>query len=725
MEEVRIKQKVVLLACNIILIIFVFVFSGMYAGYIHKEQEKTKVSDFINTVESMKQVSQNYLDSERGYVKNWAAYISQNNMNLEEALHFLRTINTNEERFVHIVDMDTYEAYSTYYAEGEEQIDTYLRYKDAKLESEKIFSDTMNKIFDGKDDEFNVLGKYPVKENLAAAVAVGIRVTLQIDGAEKDYLLLRIIPTDILKKSWVFPTEYSSAEIGIITKDGDYVMQSSSMKSISFTEYIRGYNFQDDYNAAERLKQQLQTTSNGVLRYNNFRNQECLWYYSSFGQDSTLDILGVVSIEELRPSTKVWYVVIMICVTFVALAVLDGLYLLKINRKLRAAVKLAQQASQAKTNFLSAMSHDMRTPLNAILGMLTIARKNTNNSTYVTECIDKALRSGKQLLTLINDVLDISKIESGKVTLNAEEVDIDNVIQDIMEMIEPDIRAKDIRLECDFDKLPNKYIYADRMRLSQIYVNILSNAVKYTDRGGSIFVTLSQEAAADDAGRTRLIFKVADTGIGMTEEFQKEMYTSFSREINTQVNGIQGTGLGLSIVKQMVDLMGGTIECESTQNVGTTFTVSLTFPVVSRQKSVEHDMDDNVSVENMHMLVVEDNDLNWEIIEVLLKEQGVICDRAENGKIAIDKLCEAPAGTYAGIFMDVQMPVMNGFEATRQIRSLKDERLSRIPIVAMTADAFAEDVQACMECGMNGHMAKPVDTEKIAQYLRKIQLNRF
>lgn len=502
-------------------------------------------------------------------------------------------------------------------------------------------------------------------------------------------------------------------------------MQSSSMKSISFPEYIRGYNFQDDYNAAERLKQQLQNTTSGILRYNNFRNQECLWYYSSFGQDSTLDIMGMVSVEEMRTSTKVWYVVIMICVTFVALAVLDGLYLLKINRKLRAAVKLAQQASQAKTNFLSAMSHDMRTPLNAILGMLTIARKNTNNSAYVTECIDKALRSGKQLLTLINDVLDISKIESGKVTLNAEEVDIDNVIQDIMEIIEPDIRAKDIKLECDFDKLPHKYIYADRMRLSQIYVNILSNAVKYTDRGGSIFVTLSQEAAADDADSTKLIFKAADTGIGMTEEFQKEMYTSFSREINTQVNGIQGTGLGLSIVKQMVDLMGGTIECESTQNVGTTFTVSLTFPVVSRQKSVERDMDDNVSVENMHMLVVEDNDLNWEIIEVLLKEQGVICDRAENGKIAIDKLCEAPAGTYAGIFMDVQMPVMNGFEATRQIRSLKDERLSRIPIVAMTADAFAEDVQACMECGMNGHMAKPVDTEKLAQYLRKIQLNRF
>lgn len=185
MEEVRTKQKVVLLACNIILIIFVFVFSGMYAAYIHKEQVETKVSDFINTVESMKQVSQNYLDSERGYVKNWAAYITQNDMNLEEALDFLRMINTNKERFVHIVDMDTYEAYSTYYTAGEEQIDTYLRYKDAKLESEKLFSDTMQAIFDSEDEEFNVLGKYPVKENLAAAVAVGIRVTLNIDGEKK------------------------------------------------------------------------------------------------------------------------------------------------------------------------------------------------------------------------------------------------------------------------------------------------------------------------------------------------------------------------------------------------------------------------------------------------------------------------------------------------------------------------------------------------------------
>lgn len=725
MEEVRTRQKVVLLACNIILLIFVITFSGMYAGYIRREQEKAKVADFINTVESMKQVSQNYLDSERGYVKNWSSYISENNMDMEEALDFIRLINTNKKRYVHIVDMDTFDAYSAYYPAGKEQIDTYHKYKTQKIESEKLFADTMQAIFDGTNEEFNVLGKYQLSESLSTAVAVGTRVTLRTETGHKDYLLLRIIPTEILKKSWVFPMEYSSAEVGIITRDGDYVMQSSSMKSISFPEYIRGYNFQDDYNAAEKLKQQFQNTTDGVLRYKNFRNQDCLWYYSSFGADSTLDILGMVNMDELKVSTKVWYIVVMICITFIALAALDGVYLLKINKKLRVAVKAAQQASKAKTEFLSAMSHDMRTPLNAILGMMTIARKNADNSQYVAECIDKAMRSGKQLLTLINDVLDISKIESGKVTLNPEEVCINDVIQDIMEMLEPHVQQKSIKIQTDFENISQKYVYADRMRLSQIYVNLLSNAVKYTDKGGSISVKLSEETEALDKGYVKLIFSVSDTGIGMTEEFQKNMYNSFTREINTQVNEIQGTGLGLAIVKQMVDLMGGSIECNSARNEGTTFTVSIDLRVVNQQKTAALNKDEDISIDGMHVLVVEDNDLNWEIIEVLLKEYKVTCDRAENGKRALEILCQSAPDTYAGIFMDVQMPVMNGLEATRCIRKLNDERISHIPIVAMTADAFAEDVQACMECGMNGHMAKPVDTEKLASYLRKIKQNKF
>ena len=259
-------------------------------------------------------------------------------------------------------------------------------------------------------------------------VGVGTKVTLITNNKKKDYLMLRIIPVDILKKSWVFPTEYSSAEIGIITRGGDYVIQSDSMKSLNFTEYIRAYNFQDDYNEKEKLGQLLKSTDKGTLEYKNFRGTDCVWYYSSLDENSVLDILGVISKEDLSASVDVWYITLLICGGLFILMVVNGVYLLGMNRKLREAVRLSEQANQAKTQFLSAMSHDIRTPLNAVLGMMMIARKKADNPEEVTECMNKGIRSGKQLLTLINDVLDISKIESGKVVLNADSVSLGNSI---------------------------------------------------------------------------------------------------------------------------------------------------------------------------------------------------------------------------------------------------------------------------------------------------------
>ncbi len=719
------KLKLILLICDIVLITVTIAAVVIYSGHIRKSQMEIKTEDFIRTIETMKQVSQNYLNSERGYVKDWAAYISGHDMSMDEALEFVRAVNTNRERFVHIVDMESYEAYSSYYPKGQECIDTYVKYKDSSVEAELPFSDIMQSMFEGTNEEFAVLGKYRIKETQATGVGIGTRVTLRTEDGTKDYLMLRIIPTDELKRSWVFPVEYSSAEVGIITTSGDYVIQSASMKSLNFPEYIRGYNFQDDYNAGEALRQQLQTTQSGILEYKNFRGTDCLWYYSSFSEESSLDILGVLNIDELGASMDAWYIVVIVCGALIVLVAVNGVYLLTINRRLREAARASEQACRAKTQFLSAMSHDIRTPLNAVMGMMEIAKKKSDNSSYVTECMDKGINSGKQLLTLINDVLDISRIESGKFTLNMEKVSIVDMVHDLTQMLEPDIERKKLRFECDIDSLTYKYVMADRMRLNQIYVNLLSNAVKYTDAGGKIILRMYEEEIPDNTRDTRLVFYVEDTGIGMTEEFQKNMYNTFSREVKTQVNATQGTGLGLSIVKQVVDLMNGTIECQSAPGKGTAFTVRIDLPIIEGGEESVLDSVQTQSVEGMHLLIAEDNELNWEIANELLLERQIKCDHAENGQECIDMLTKSPAGTYDAVLMDVHMPVMDGLEATKTIRLLSDDALCKIPIVAMTADAFAEDVQSCIECGMNGHIAKPIDIDKLIEYLVKIKNKNF
>ena len=715
------KRKTGLLICNVCLLLVMIASALAYSGYVSSSQETSKKVDFIRTIESMKRVSQNYLDGEQGYVKDWAAYISEHHMTREAALDFLRSINTNGERYVHIVDMDTFEAWSSYYPKGEEAIETYQSYIEQEADTEFPFREMMEQIFHETEEQFQVLGKYRLQETQAMAVGVGTRVTLEEEDGEKDYLMLRVIPVDVLKKSWIFPTEYSSAEIGIITRSGDYVVQSASMRSENFIEYIRGYNFQDNYNESDHLRQILKENDQGTLEYKNFKGTDCTWYYSSFGENSALDILGVLDSKELKPSIEAWYMILIVCGILLILMLIDGAYLLRMNRRLRESARLSQQANKAKTQFLSAMSHDIRTPLNAVLGMMTLAQNRSHDPEYVENCMEKGIQSGNHLLTLINDVLDISKIESGTFALNLEQIFLPEMMQDLTEMQAQNLAEKKITLHTDFTALPYSYVQADKIRLNQIYVNLLTNAVKYTKAGGDIFLRLYEEDLTDKPDHTCLVFYIEDNGMGMTEEFQKTMYRNFSREINTQVNSIQGTGLGLSIVKQMVDLMDGTITCESEPGRGTIFTVTLDLPVAEGVRETTVESTGQQQIGSMHLLVAEDNDLNWEVLSELLAEQNVICDRAVNGKECVEMLKKAPFGTYAAILMDVHMPVMNGYEATREIRSLTESAWNSIPILAMTADAFAEDVQACKDSGMNGHIAKPVNMNILFSWLRKIK----
>ena len=538
-------RKLLLVLSNILIVVLAVTASLVYSRQLHQSQLSAKRDEFISTVESMKSVSQNYLDSERGYVENWSAYISANGMTLPEALEFLRKINTNPSRYAHIVDMDTLQAWSAYYPAGSEEIDTYAKFIGDTTDYEKRMNNGMRGIFNGTAAQFSVVGKYRLQESLSNAVSVGARVTIATEDGSKDYLLLRAIPTDSLQKSWVFPAEYQSAEVGIITRVGEYVVQSPSMKSEDFLEYIRAYNFQDSYNQVYDFAQELSGSELGALHYKNFRGEDCFWYFSSFGEDSSLDILGFIPEAELMPSDSAWIIVLVICGSLAVLVLLDGFHLFRINRQLRETARVAEEASAAKTRFLSAMSHDIRTPMNAVLSMTAIAQRNLNDPEYVAQCLNKASNAGRQLLTLINDVLDISKIESGRFVLTPTDVSLQDLVSGLLEIIVPQVQDKGQHFTYDISAFPCPCIRADSIRLNQIYINLLSNAVKYTPAGGSIHMTFREEAVVEDASKVRLVFQVSDNGIGMSPDFQKNMYQSFARAVSTQVNRTQGSGLGL------------------------------------------------------------------------------------------------------------------------------------------------------------------------------------
>lgn len=719
----RNRKWTILAIFNVGFIIAAISASIAYSKNVRDSQQSNNLTNFITNIESLKQVSQNYINNEKNSVNIWSNYISIENRNLDDSLDYLRKININKKRYAHIIDMDNFEAYSSFYPKGEEKITIYEKYfNDNISEYENIFKSNMLKIFNGQSS-LTVLGKYAIPETSGGqALSVGKKVTIKTDSGNKDYLLLRVIPIDEIQKNWIFPTAYKSAEVGIITRKGDYVIQSPSMKSLSFLEFIRGYNFQDDYNKVYELGNLIENTDSGTLYYNNSKSEKCVWYYSSFSENSELDILGCIKLDELEVVNQDLFIVIMICGTLLLLGIADGTYFVKINKKLKESAEEAKQANRAKSYFLSAMSHDIRTPLNAILGMTYIAKNNLDNPDYAKECLDKSSAASQQLLTLINDILDISKIESGKLFLAYQTTSITSVFDTLTEIIKPLVLNKNITFTYNLHNIDYNYVSADKSRLEQICLNLLSNAVKYTNEHGKINLDISEKKLNDE--EVLLIIIVEDNGIGMSEEFQKTMYQSFTREINTQVNKTQGTGLGLYIVKLIVDAMGGKISCNSKVNIGTKFKIELNLKIVETPENIDTDKEiDYKKLKGLHILVAEDNKLNREIIQTILQDNEIECELTENGLECINKLLEGPSNTYNAIIMDVHMPIMDGISATKIIRK-EHKEFDEIPIIAMTADAFKEDINNCLEAGMDAHLAKPISVKVLLDLLYKLTENK-
>lgn len=647
----------------------------------------------------------------------------------------------------------------------------------------------------------------------------------------------------------------------IIRRNGTYVVRSMSndnyfshlIETVSEKDGKKAQNYVDELKVAIDSDKDY---SEVIYSENTYNYLLCThlpdseWYLVSVMPFGELD--NIINDMNKQRQTIIMTMAIVILGGIVAIFFIYYRFSQKQITELEIAEKEAFKANRAKSEFLSSMSHDIRTPMNGIVGMTAIATANIDDPVKVKECLGKITLSSKHLLGLINDVLDMSKIESGKLSLNMNQVSLRETMESIVNIVQPQIRAKNQHFDIYIQKVQTEDVYCDNIRLNQVLINLLSNAIKFTPERGRINVYLEQEDSPVGENYVRCHFRVKDNGIGMTPEFQKSIFDTFTREKKTHVDNTEGSGLGMAITKAIVDTMKGTIELKSAPDEGSEFHVTLDFEkaltkeadmvlppwkmlvvdnnedlclsavsslreigvesefATSGNRAVEMvkerherhddyeivlldwkmpDMDglqtakeirkyldddtpiliisaydwsdieseaaeagihgfiskplfktnlyfglsrymlDNVEEEKKtetvsqdftgtRILLSEDNDLNWEIAESILSEMGFELERAENGQICVDMFTKSEVGFYDIILMDIRMPVMNGYEATKLIRAMERPD-AMLPIIAMTADAFNDDIQHCLECGMNEHIAKPIDVKRLVQILKK------
>ena len=838
-------MKKIVVFINVIIISAMLIFVVLYSRSENKESFQNRIDQFENTTVTLEQVTENYLEGEQRICDVWARYINSKNLTIDEAADYIRASHVLANTSVHIVFLDTLTGLSTRPKLGTSDDYTVSYERMSLLEN----SDWINEI--GKS--INISRAYTNPINGEQSLAFCNKITLRDTGnaSSKTAVLLRVVPISELEQKWVFPQEeFVNAELSMIDANGDYILKGNNFKNSSFFEFYKSYNPTEP--ASSKKLFDTITSSTGSVSMLNSRGQECILAFTPVTATAGWTLLGFVPAEDLHVDNENWLLIGVVSAGLLILFLCDLFFMIHINKKLKVTAREAEHANKAKTDFLSTMSHDIRTPMNAIIGLTTLAEKDLGDVESTRESLRKISLASNHLLTLINDILDISKVESGKLKLSPQSFSIAETVENLVNISQPMIKEKKIIFSFHIDKMEKEYLYTDQLRLNQIYINILSNAIKYTEPGGRVSVDMSEEESSIP-GCVRLTYVVADSGIGMSPEFMQTMYQPFSRQTDSRVNSIEGTGLGLAITKQMVDLMGGRIDCQSEQGKGTTFTVTLDVPQADKQlddiqldqvyalivdddeivlqtmvsefqslgaaAEIAHsgkealemltrkhesgkdytlvildwkmpDMDgietirrirteisgdipilltsaydwsdiedlakdagvdgfiskpifrsalykkinsilgtESVSVEpeddysdlkGLNILVAEDIEINWMIISGMLSMIGITSEQAENGRVCVEKMRTAADGTYDLIFMDVQMPEMNGLDAARAIRRLENPRAASIPIVAMTAEAFSENVTECLDAGMNGHIAKPIDIKLVIKEIRRI-----
>ncbi len=566
------------------------------------------------------------------------------------------------------------------------------------------------------------------------------KLTLEATGKSISYVMLAV-DIHTINDGFSIDAFGSSSYTYIVNRDGRALFipdgADSRFKAYNIVNALEGSEFIHG-GSSEDLRSSIQSLEADVLEFQNGGGNYFVSCHSVGGEGwNTMmfvptSVLGD-SADHMLDSTRRFFTILGLLLIFDFSALV--FYLTdnrnrrlmeqkeESNRILKETAEEAQSANRAKSEFLSHMSHDIRTPINGIMGMTEIALKNLSDGEQVKDCLGKINNASQHLLSLINDVLDMSRIESGKVTLNSAPMNMSAATDECAAIIGGQLLKRDVEFIREFGDFDHPNLIGDELHLRQILINILGNAVKFTPDGGKIIFRVQETGC--DGGKANFHFEVEDTGIGMKQEYLKHIWEPFSQEDGGTRTTYKGTGLGMAITKQFVDMMGGVISVESQLNVGSKFIIDIGFEIDAKaMEEAEASDEGELNLEGMRVMLVEDNELNMEIACFMLEDVGIDVTCVENGALAVEKFRDSEKGSFDVILMDIMMPVMNGLDASRAIRALDHPDAKTIPIIAMTANAYDEDVRNAHEAGMNGHIAKPIDTNLLYRTLDELYRNK-
>ncbi|MBQ1491825.1 MAG: response regulator [Blautia sp.] len=675
---------------NVFIVAFIVIFVYQYSIMEKHSMMEARTEAFENVTVAMGDIATKYLEGEQLVCDSWARYIQEKKLSMEEAIEALRLGLVRSDIMAHLVYMDTQKGLSTQ-GRGGGQEDALISYKPIGIMKDLHYEE-------GFGAGVHITRAYTNPINGVQSLGFYHQVSLFEEGESHYALLFLVVPVKRIEKGWEFPAEgYQSAELSLIDAEGNYILRGKSFKNTNFFEFYKSYNV-TDAGSFQVLKEKV-VREEGTLEMNDSKGRRCVIGYAPVNATDSWSIISYVRREDMVEETVDFFLLGFVAAALLLLLLVDMLTMYRGSVKLKKATLEAEEANQAKTDFLSAMSHDIRTPMNAIVGLTTIASKNVADRDTVQDCLKKIQLASNHLLTLINDILDISKVESGRLSLSPLTFSLVETAENLVNMSQPMVKEKQMDFDFCVGHLPHEYVHADQLRLNQIYINLLSNAIKYTPASGKVRVEMREEVA-EDTGMVTLTYIVADTGMGMSKDFMKQMYEPFSRQSGSQMKGIQGTGLGLAITRRMVELMDGTITCESEVGKGTNFTVTLLLPVAEQEE--------NYQVERaVSVLLVDDDPMLLESAKEVLVDIGTRPEIASSGQQALKKLLERSTteDPFEVVILDWKMPDMDGVEVAREIRRQVGEE---IPILVISAYDWSDIEEDAKAAGVNSFVSKPL-----------------
>lgn len=701
------QGNLIVLVVNFVIIASIFILFVSYMNVYHNKLHEQNIQAIRNTNRAAAQISSELSARQEMKLSNVLSYITANELSVNEIMKFVNDFNADSSVTFHLISSD----YSAYVLKSNED-GTFPVISYSNNDYKKIQEIVDNAETNSKTIPFTVEFSDPYTGSRSYGRYV--YVAADDSGVNQLFTLLAVFKSADFADHINLDGGFERTSSVLINEDGSYALRNSDFKSENFYKYIYAYN-NLTLDELKELKNWTKKGEDTVLYYKDSLGEDTVFVYSAVSGTNWFCITAVPLDSFHNVNVDVLLAIILVAL-LVFLAVIDCLYLFSLNRKLKTSAVAANAANEAKTDFLSRMSHDIRTPINVINGMteLALLEKNPANT---EEYLYNIHSSGTFLLGLVNDILDMNKVESGKMELHPKPYLYSDFDKYMNAVIRPLCDEKNI---CFTDSInTTEYtLVLDSLRFNQIIFNLLSNAVKFTSEGGRVNIDSVIQPLSDT--EASLNITVSDNGSGMSEEFQRVVFEKFSQEERNLINNKASTGLGLSIVKRLIELMNGTITLESSIGVGTKFFIHLECEY-TKNNSVE--VQPPVPLGNLvgkRILLCEDHPLNTKIIVRMLSFKSVNVETAENGQVGLEMFSASPEGYYDAILMDIRMPIMDGLEATKAIRALSDRKDAKdVPIIALTANAYDTDIDNCIKAGMNAHLAKPIELDFLCETLSK------